>query len=74
MSIVSSFICTNSKNLGKFHALPIALRLLHPNIFEKKVKPYLQEINPFENIYPGYKLTQVPSLLNSKKKTHPIIL
>lgn len=53
------FICTNSKNLAKFHAYPIALRLLHPKIFEERVKPYLQEINQFENIYPGNALTQV---------------
>lgn len=50
---------SNLKNLAKFHALPIALRLLQPKIFEERVKPYLQEINQFENIYPGNTLTQV---------------
>lgn len=30
-----------------FHALPIALRYLHPSIYEKSVKPFLNKIDMF---------------------------
>lgn len=33
--------------MAKFHALPIALRYLHPSIYAKKVKPFLNKIYMF---------------------------
>lgn len=36
--------------MAKFHAYPIALRLLRPNVFEDKIRPYLTPFNIYENI------------------------
>lgn len=38
------------QRMAKFHAYPIALRLLQPDVFEAKVRPYLQPFNSYESI------------------------
>ncbi|KAJ8918598.1 hypothetical protein NQ315_013103 [Exocentrus adspersus] len=34
------------KNLAAFHAVPLALKLLKPDIFQVKIKPFLKDPNP----------------------------
>ncbi|XP_055323920.1 uncharacterized protein LOC129578808 isoform X2 [Sitodiplosis mosellana] len=38
------------ENMAKFHAVPIALRLLRPKIFDEKIRPYLQPTKIFGQI------------------------
>lgn len=61
--IESKVLYSFFQNLGKFHALPIALRILRPKIFDIKVLPCLQGINLFEAIDIDCALTKVNSLV-----------
>ncbi|XP_031618118.1 uncharacterized protein LOC116337579 [Contarinia nasturtii] len=54
------------ENIAKFHALPIALRVLRPSVFEEKIKPYLQRINLYEGIDTDGEITK--SLCGSVSK------
>lgn len=45
--------------MAKFHALPIALRLLQPKIFDEKIRPYLQRINLYEEVDKNGEICQV---------------
>lgn len=45
--------------MAKFHAVPIALRLLQPEIFDKKIRPYLKRTNLYEEIDLNGEITQV---------------
>lgn len=45
--------------MAKFHALSIALRLLHPQIFDEKIRPYLQRINLYEGVDKNGEICQV---------------
>lgn len=45
--------------MAKFHALPIALRVTRPKVFEEKIKPYLQRINLYEGIDTDGEITKV---------------
>lgn len=45
--------------MAKFHAVPIALRLLRPEIFDKKIRPYLKRTNLYEEIDTNGEITQV---------------
>lgn len=37
------------KNLAQFHAIPIALKLLEPHVFQRDIQPYLRDSYVFEN-------------------------
>lgn len=45
--------------MAKFHALPIALRLRRPEIFDEKIRPYLQRTNLYEEIDTDGEITRV---------------
>lgn len=45
--------------MAKFHALPIAMRLLSPNIFDEKIRSYLQRINLYEGVDKNGEICQV---------------
>lgn len=45
--------------MAKFHALPIAMRLLKPQIFNEKIRPYLQRINLYKGIDKNDEICQV---------------
>lgn len=38
------------KDLATFHATPIALKLLNPNEFNKKIRPYVKSYSVFQNV------------------------
>lgn len=45
--------------MAKFHALPIALRVLKPQIFDEKIRPYLVRTNLYEEIDTDGEITRV---------------
>lgn len=45
--------------MAKFHALPIAMRLLYPKIFDEKIRPHLQRINLYEGVDKNGEICQV---------------
>lgn len=47
--------------MAKFHALPIALRLSRPKIFDEKIRPYLQRINLYEGVDTDDQIMRVSS-------------
>lgn len=55
--------------MAKFHALPIALRRLRPEIFDQKIRPYLQRINLYEEIDEDEKIMRVRNKNNRKEFT-----
>lgn len=48
--------------MAKFHAVPIALRLLRPEIFDVKIRPYLLRTNLYEEIDTDGEITRVSVL------------
>lgn len=38
------------KNLAQFHAIPIALKLLEPHVFQRDILPYLRDSRVFEDV------------------------
>lgn len=47
------------QKMAKFHALPIAMRLLKPEIFDEKIRPFLQRINLYEGVDKNGEICQV---------------
>lgn len=49
--------------MAKFHALPIAMRLLKQEIFDEKIRPYLQRINLYRGVDKNGEICQVSSMV-----------
>lgn len=45
--------------MAKFHAVPVAMRLLRSEIFDEKIRPYLKRINLYEEIDTNSEIIQV---------------
>lgn len=52
--------------MAKFHALPIAMRILQPHTFNEKIRPYLQRINLYKGIDNNGKICEVSIWISDK--------
>lgn len=58
------------KDLAKFHAIPLALKLTKPDVFQKNIKPYLKDFKT--ELFPAIKEVII-DLVNENRECIPLL-